>query len=277
MSKTQESIDFESRLGELSLAISRADAGAAVVLLEETDGEGTARLIDRLETSQQAKLMELLSPEQAVEILEHVQDFQGAGIIGTLSPETAAPVVAKLDSDDRADLLNEMSRDEAEAILEALPPEQAEETRRFMAYPAGTAGTIMYNEFVSFDADMTVEAILQDIQHRREDYVKYGVQYAYVLGQHGTLMGVLTVSNLLFARPSQTAGEIMIPEPITVEAETSISELEHIFDQHHFLGLPVVDNKNRLIGIIDRAGRFSPDYFRYVRLFWQSGRGGIDA
>ena len=252
MPKTAENLDFETRLEQLSDAIEKSDTGAAIQILGEAEGDDTARLIDRLEAEARTFLLKLLSPEQAAEVLGQVQHFQGADIIETLSPEAAAPVVAALDSDDRADLLHQLSKGDCQAILDALPPEQAEETRRFMAYPEGTAGAIMYSEFVCFDANMTIAAILQDIQNRREDYLEYGVQYAYVLGAHRRLLGVLPVRNLLFAQPSQTAKDIMIPNPITVEAETALHELETIFEQHNFLGLPVVDKNNRLIGIIDR-------------------------
>lgn len=252
MSATEENTDFETRLKQLSNAIEKPDSAAIMLLLGEAEGEDTARLIDRLEAEERSRLLELLTPEQAAEVLEHVHYFQGADIIETLSPETAAPVVAELDSDDRADMLKELSKRDSRAIIEALSPEQAEETRRFMAYPEGTAGAIMYSEFVSFDATMTIEAILRDIQTHREDYLEYGVQYAYVLDTRRALLGVLPVRNLLFAQPSQTAEDIMIPNPITVEAETPLHELENIFEQHNFLGLPVVDKSNRLIGIIDR-------------------------
>jgi magnesium transporter len=252
MSDNEENPDFETRLDQLATAVEDSDAGAIVELLGATDGEDTALLIDRLDAEARSHLLEMLTPGQAAEVLEHVHYFQGADIIETLTPEAAAPVVAMLNSDDRADLLKELSKRDSKAILKALSPEQAEETRRFMAYPEGTAGAIMYNEFVSFGAEMTVREILDDIQKRRDDYIEYGVQYAYVLGPKGALLGVLPVRNLLFARPGQAASEIMIPDPITVEAETHVHDLEHIFEQHNFLGLPVVDKDHRLIGIVDR-------------------------
>lgn len=252
MPTNEESQDFDIRLEQLATAVQQSDAGAVILLLGETDGDDTALLIDRLEAEQRTQLLELLTPEQAAEVLQHVHYFQGADIIETLSPEAAAPVVAELDSDDRADLLKELSKRDSKAILKALSPEQAEETRRFMAYPEGTAGAIMYSEFVSFEASMTVRDILEDIQKHREDYIEYGVQYAYVLGPKGALLGVLPVRNLLFARRDQAASEIMIPDPITVQAETKVNDLENIFEQNNFLGLPVVDTNHRLIGIVDR-------------------------
>lgn len=244
--------DFEARLEELSNAIEQSDAGAIIRCLGESDQEDTARLIDRLDADVRTGIIELLTPEQAAELLEHVHYFQGADIIEDLPVETAAPVVAALDSDDRADLLNELKKRDSEAILRVLEPEQAEETRRFMSYPEGTAGSLMYSEFVSFPENMSIREILSDIQNRREDYIEYGVQYAYVLGPNDVLKGVLPVRNLLFARSDQKASEIMIPNPITVQADTSVNDLEHVFEQHGFLGLPVTDENKRLLGIVDR-------------------------
>jgi magnesium transporter len=245
-------VNFDDILERLANAIEKQDAAEAMLALKETEVDDTAKLVDRLDAEQRKALFGLLTPEQSAEVLEHVYYFQGADIIEELAPDAAAPIISLLDSDDRADLLNELRDDDSEAILEELDDDMAAETRRFMAYPEGTAGAIMYSEFVSFKANMTVEEILNDIQSKREKYIEYGVQYAYVLGSRNMLLGVLPIRNLLFALRNQTATDIMIPDPITVNADTPLLELENLFEQHHFLGLPVVDQRKRLIGIVDR-------------------------
>lgn len=252
METVPPSENFDELLSQISAAIEQKDADKAIRAFDLGDVEATAKLVDRLSIDQRSALFGLLTPEQGAEILERVYYFQGADIIEELTPDAAATLVAELDSDDRADLLNELTDDDCEAILDELDKDVAEETRRFMAYPDGTAGAIMYNEFVSFNAEMTVEAILNDIQSKREEYIEFGVQYAYVLGTDNRLLGVLPVRNLLFAKRSQTAADIMIPDPITVNAETPTLELENLFEQYNFLGLPVVDGEHRLIGIVDR-------------------------
>lgn len=245
-------INFDDLLEQLTAAIDTSDSGKAMGALQEADVDDTAKLVDRLDANQRTKLFGLLSPEQSAEVLEHVYYFQGADIIEELEPDAAAPIVSLLDSDDRADLLNELKDSDSEAILDELDDKVAAETRRFMAYEDGTAGALMYSEFVSFRANMTVEQILNDIQSKREKYIEYGVQYAYVIGPRNVLLGVLPVRNLLFALRDQTAADIMIPDPITVAADTSVLDLENLFEQYNFLGLPVVDTRKRLIGIVDR-------------------------
>jgi magnesium transporter len=160
---TTPEIDFDTLVDSLHQAIELADAAAAIAVLNAADDD-TARLIDRLSGEDRQALFGLLTPEQGAEVLEHVYYFQGADIIEELSAKIAAPFVAELDSDDRADLMNELTEKDSKAILEELDADLAHETRRFMAYPEGTAGAIMYSEYVSFGADMTVEDILNDIQ-----------------------------------------------------------------------------------------------------------------
>jgi magnesium transporter len=252
MTDTITEFDFDRMLDALHQAIEKKDASAAIEALQQVDYDETAKLIDRLNSDDRQALFGLLTPEQGAEVLEHVYYFQGADIIEELPAEVAAPFVAELDSDDRADLMNELDEEDSQAILEELDDEMAHETRRFMAYPDGTAGALMYSEFVSFAADMTVEAILNDIQTNREKYIEFGVQYAYVLSNDKNLLGVLPVRNLLFAGRQQLASEIMIPNPTTVRPYDTVEELEDIFDEYNYLGLPVVNKDGCLIGIIDR-------------------------
>lgn len=249
---TTPKIDFDALVEALHLAIEQSDAHAALIALKAVDVDDTARLIDRLSSDDRQALFGLLTPEQGAEVLEKVYYFQGADIIEELSAAVAAPFIAELDSDDRADLMNELKERDSKAILEELDDDIAHETRRFMAYPEGTAGAIMYSEYVSFNAEMTVEDILNDIQSKREKYIEYGVQYAYVLDADQKLLGVLPVRNLLFARREQKATEIMIPNPTQVRPYDTTTELESIFEEHNYLGLPVVNKDGQLIGIIDR-------------------------
>jgi len=250
---TTPEIDFDALIDALHQAIEQADAPTALqALITAGADDDTARLIDRLSADDRQALFGLLTPEQGAEVLERVYYFQGADIIEELSAVVAAPFIAELDSDDRADLMNELDEKDSKAILEELDDDMAHETRRFMAYPDGTAGAIMYSEYVSFSADMTVEDILNDIQSKREKYIEYGVQYAYVLDADQKLLGVLPVRNLLFARREQKATEIMIPDPTKVRPYDTVLDLESIFDEHNYLGLPVVNKDGQLIGIIDR-------------------------
>jgi magnesium transporter len=243
---------FEINLENLEEAITERSVDRVMQILRQSDMEDAAKLVDRLDADDRKLLFTLLTAEQAAEVIENVYYFQGADIVEDLPPKAAASIVARMDSDERADLLNELDEADSAAILEELDRDVAAETRRFMAYADGTAGAIMYSEYLAFDADLSVEEILSDIRSQREHYTQFGVQYAYILDDRHRLLGVLPIRNLLFAGRAQKAREIMIRNPITVDVETSTLELNNLFEQHHFLGLPVVDADRKLLGIVDR-------------------------
>lgn len=248
----EEELKFEGFLDRLRYAVRREDLAAADAALHLADPDDIPRLMDRLDPEDRTILFGLLPAQDGAEMIERVEDFQGADIIRELPPETAARIIAQLESDDRADLLNELDEEDSAAILDELETRIAAETRRFMAYPDNTAGALMHSEFVFFDAAMTVEDILADIRSQREKYAEYGIQYAYVLNERQKLLGVLPIRNLLFALQSQKASQIMIRKPVTVNVETALAEVERLFEEYRFLGLPVVDADGILLGIVDR-------------------------
>ncbi len=209
-------------------------------------------MVDRLSPEEKGSLFELVSPEISASLLETLHFSQGSHLLDGLKPKVVAPILALVDSDDRADYLNEMGSDESAAILDRFEEDVAEDTRQLMAYPDGTAGSCMYREFLSFPQHLTVADILRDLQTNRDAYSAYGIQYAYILGPGKRLSGVLPARNLLFAKPTHAAQEIMLRDPVTVFPETSLEELQQIFEEFNYLGLPVVDTEGKLLGIVDR-------------------------
>ncbi|MGF1452112.1 MAG: magnesium transporter, partial [Opitutales bacterium] len=238
----------------LEQAVQADDAATAYAILEGTGQEDTALLVDRLDEGQRTRLFGLLTPEQSADVLRQCYHTQGFSIIEQLEPMTAAPILENLDSDERADILGELDVADCNAILEVLPQETAAEVRQFIAYPEGTAGSLMYSEFLAFRETQTVQQILDDLLRKRDEYAEYGVQYAYVLDDANRLRGVLPIRNLLFADKSARASQVMIPEPITVRVEARLDDLETLIERHQFVGFPVTDAEERLMGIVDREG-----------------------
>ena len=243
---------FAEHLELLTAGITEKDASKVQELLQSVTQEEVGWLVDRLEPETQKSLLTLIGPEAGAELLEHVFFLQGTNLIENLEPKEAASIVALLHSDDRVDYLKELKDEDSSAILEHLDEDVAESTRELMAYPEGTAGSFMYSEFLAFRGDMTVSEILSDLRSNRDAYNEYGIQYAYILDSENRLLGVLPARNLLFAKPEQQASRIMIPDPVTLSPETTLIDLDGLFNKYSFLGLPVVDSNRRLLGIVDR-------------------------
>ena len=201
---------------ELHVRIRAADPEALLQYIDRMSPAETARAISRLSQADQTRLFGMLAPVDAAEIIEGIPDTQAADLIEDMAPARAAAILEELASDHLADVLGEMDEEDAEAILGQMAPEDAHEARTLLAYPPDTAGGLMISEYLAFQSDRTLEAVLTDLQRRRDTYAGYHVQYFYVTDQEEKLVGVLRLHDLLFLPRSATLAKVMIRNPLHV-------------------------------------------------------------
>jgi magnesium transporter len=170
-----------------------------------------------------------------------------------LEPATAAAIVHELESDERADLLAELTEREAAAILAEMDPKEADEIRTLAEYDADVAGGLMVTELLAYPQEWTVAQLVQDLREKADSYRGYDIQYVYVVSSGRQLRGVLRLRDLLLARHGQPIAELMIEAPLTVRDDTPLDDLHDFFEQHRFLGVPVVDAGNCLLGVVRRT------------------------
>jgi len=218
---------------------------------ELTPGE-VARAISRLGDEMATKAIGLLDPGDAADLIEELPDAQGAHVLEELPLDAAVHVVEELVSDERADILSEMKPQLAEAIIEKMEATAAQDVRRLLTYEPNTAGGLMITEYLSFPENTTIHDVLQDMRANAEQYEDYGVQYVYVTDTYGKLCGVIRLRDLVVKSGKTLLTDIMIRDPVSVRYDTPLDELEQIFDRNAFVGLPVVDEQYRLIGIVMR-------------------------
>lgn len=210
----------------------------------------TARTISRLTSEEQSNLLSLLTPEDAADIIEDMPDEQAADLVEYMPTEKAAAIMEELESDHLVDLLGEMNKQSSQAILEKMDSSEAEEARMMLSYEPDSAGGIMISEFLSYRTDNTIKDVLDDMKSKRKEYIDYHVLYFYVVDSANRLVGVLRMHDLLFPAPDTMLTEVMITSPLSVSDKASLNELENFFEEHHLYGVPVVDNRNRLLGVV---------------------------
>ena len=212
-----------------------------------------ARAVSRVAEKTRASLWRLLGPEESADLLGNLSDAQAVKALKELELDQAAAIIEEMPSADRADLLGELNEADTAAILELLPHEEAADARRLLQYPPDTAGGVMITEYVSYPGHVTVEDVVEDLWAFGEHYSDYEIQYAYITGPGGELVGVLRLRDLLLARPDLAVSSVMLEDPVRVEVHASLSDLKRIFDSHPFFGMPAVDPQGRLVGVVRRA------------------------
>ncbi len=229
-----------------------ADRAGLEALLAELPPSEAVHALFRLEEDDRRGLLSVLSPSDAAELIDEIPDQQAADLVGQLPAAEAASILQELDSDDQADVIGDLAAEEAEAILAEMPRKTAADVRRLVSHDPNTAGGLMMTEVFVFQEDAMVADVLDQLTSGEADFERYRGQHPYVVSRTRRLVGVVSLRNLLTSRRNTALSKIMVP-PQSVTAETPLSDLEDFFERHPFLGVPVVDARNRLLGVVSRS------------------------
>ncbi|MEM0969025.1 MAG: magnesium transporter, partial [Verrucomicrobiota bacterium] len=100
--------------------------------------------------------------------------------------------------------------------------------------------------------NLSVRELLFLLRSQHGEYRQYPIQYIYVTQKGRTLRGVLRLRDLLLALPQARLQDLMIPDPASLQDAASLREISHFFDTHPFLAAPVIDDNQRLLGVLSR-------------------------
>jgi magnesium transporter len=221
-------------------------------LIAGLDPNERAHALGHTAPDELATILAALRRPDAADLIEQLPESQAASAIEEMPPTAAARVLAHLSSDDRADLLGRIETDRAEAILATADPRSREEARALLAYDTESAGGLMATELFRATEDATVGEVCNALRsHPR--FADYQIQYVYVCARDERLRGIVPLRTLLLAPPETIVGDVMIREPVSVRDDATLEEIEDVFERYSFLGVPVVDASDHLIGVLHRA------------------------
>jgi magnesium transporter len=126
--------------------------------------------------------------------------------------------------------------------------EDAREVKSLLTYPENTAGRLMTNEYVTLKSDWTAEEALRRL--RKEAPGAETIYYLYVTDNQEKLVGVVSLRELIVAAADTPIANIMSENVVFVSAEVDQEEAARLIERYDFLALPVVDENQRLVGIV---------------------------
>jgi len=232
-------------------AVGARDGEELAALLDPLPISAALRQLLALSAEDRDTLLELVPTELAAALIEEAPHAAATDLVERLETERAAEIIEELDSDLQADLIGDLDEDDAEAILAEMEPEDAADVRRLVEYEDETAGGLMVAEAFQFQDTATVGKVLRSFVEEDDDFERYRGQHPYVVDADGRPVGVVSLRGLLTARRSEKLTSIMVP-PLTVPVTATLMELEDLFDEYPFLGLPVVEADGRLVGVVSR-------------------------
>lgn len=207
-----------------------------------------AAVFEELQDEKTPILFRILPKEIAAETFVEMDDETQEFLIHGFSDNELKEIVDELFVDDAVDLIEEMPANVVKRILRQADKDMRKQINELLKYPEDSAGSIMTTEFIILRPDMTAEMAIKRI--RRTGVDKETIYTCYVTDKNGKLIGITTVKDLLLAEDDALVNDLMEENVISVTTHADQEQVAQMFSNYNFLALPVVDNENRLVGIV---------------------------
>ncbi|WP_339734124.1 magnesium transporter [uncultured Gimesia sp.] len=230
------------------------------VMLNENDTEGikefcealypavTAEILEELDSQDVWRVLVCSTPEKQAEIFQFLALPQQIEIVGVIDRGPLSKLIEEMAPDDRVDLLTRMDDDHVEELLPLIAQAERRDIRKLLSYPEDSAGAIMTTEYASLPENVSVAQALEKLRHQAPD--SEIISYIYVVDEGRRLQGIVSLRELIFARPTRPLSELINRDVISVRVDDDQEFVAQQMAKYDFIAIPVVDRQNQLVGIV---------------------------
>jgi len=221
--------------------------------LQEMNPADIAFLVEELNSDGEIGEKELilmyriLPKELAAEAFTYMDSDTQMTLINAFSDRELRYVLDELYIDDTVDIIEEMPANVVSRILRNTDSDTRKQINQLLNYPKDSAGSVMTTEFVYLKKELTVSEAFEQI--RKIGLVKETVYTCYVT-ENRRLLGIVTVLDMLVADSETAVEEIMETNVISVNTHDDREYVARTMSKYDFAAIPVVDNENRIVGIV---------------------------
>jgi magnesium transporter len=221
-----------------------------VNLLQKQHPADLAQVFGELHDKDREAAFSLLADRNghlAMEALSELGPEAGAALLATRPAEEIARLAQEIASDDAAALIDHLPEELSAAVLDLMRPKESKVVENLLEYKERTAGRIMNPNVFALSEDITVGEAITEIQSNRDVEMVF---YLYVVDERGHLVGVVSLRRLLLVSPETPLKRIMTGDLISARVDMDQEEVARQVAAYNLLAIPVVDEENKLVGII---------------------------
>ena len=219
-------------------------------LLKNFHAADIASLMDHLVQRERLTLFNTLyekEEQKAGEVLSELDPEDAAHILQEIPIEQISDIFQIIPSDDVASIMPLLPEEMQESILEEMEEEPSEEVQELLHYEDETAGRIMSPDFYALNNQTNVSDAITAMQLEGDVESAF---YLYVVNDSFHLVGVVSLRQLLFARPNTQLNEIMTSDVISVRTDTDQEDVARKVAAYNLVAIPVVDEENVMVGVV---------------------------
>ncbi len=217
-------------------------------IVDKTHAADLSQVFKALTLVSQRKLFGMIKDlEKKGTLFSELDDKELLDLINSLPLDSIVEVLENMASNDAADVLGKLPEEISDTILEKMR-EGSEELEDLLSYEDDTAGRIMVTDFIALKEDITAKEAIESLQTEYQDTEI--VFYLYVVDEYSKLVGVLSLRQLVIVPPDTPLKEFMTTDIFSVRTHMDQEEVAKIVARYDILAVPVVDEANKLVGII---------------------------
>ncbi|MEE8432560.1 MAG: magnesium transporter [Candidatus Desulfatibia sp.] len=218
-------------------------------IVNKTHGADLSIVFRSLSIAQQLQLFAMIDDiEQQGILFSELDEGAFLALIEGIELDKIVEVLDHMPTDDVADLIGQLPKQKSDAILEMMEKEGSEEVEGLLHYDDDTAGGIMNPDFVALREETTAREAIESLQKEHLDVEM--PFYLYAVDEYSKLVGVSSLRQLVVVPPEKRLKDFMSTDVFSVETSMDQEEVAKIVARYNILAVPVVDETNRLVGIV---------------------------
>ncbi len=218
-------------------------------IVNRTHASDLSMAFHSLSLSNQYKLFDLIEDiEQKGVLFSELDEDTFLNLVEGMDLDHVVEILDHMPTDDVADLIGQLPEEKSDAILEKMKKEGSEEVEGLLRYEDDTAGGIMVPDFIALREDATAVDAIRSLQ---KEYVDVEMPfYLYVVDEYGKMTGVCSLRQLVVVQPATPLKDFMTTDVFAVKTDMDQEEVAKIVAHYDILAVPVVDETNKLVGIV---------------------------
>ena len=229
-------------------AIAGSDAERIAELFEPMHSADIADTLEQMDDAQRREVIWLAPHVVDGDVLSDMDEGVREDMLEYLPQEVLSNAVRDLESDDVVDLLEDLEEEQQEAILEVLEEADRVAVEQSLSYPEETAGRLMQREVVWVPEHWTVGNTIDQL--RSTEDLPDQFYHVVLVDPSMTPIGQVTLGRLMSSKRSTKLTEIAEETFQVIPVTQHEDDVAYAFNQYHLISAPVVDEDERLIGVI---------------------------
>ena len=218
-------------------------------IVNKAHGADLSVLFRSLSRDQQRKLFDMITDvEQKGIMFSELEEDIFQDLIEDMPVEAIVEILESMSADDVADIIGRLPEGRSQDILDKMKKAESEEVEDLLRYDDDTAGGIMVPDFIALKEDVTAKEAIESLQKEHSDVEM--AFYLYVVDEYGKLVGVSSLRQLVVVAPETPLKEFMSTDVFSVQTDMDQEEVARIVARYDILAVPVVDDSNRLVGVV---------------------------